>query len=79
MTLKMFLIIPMKCQKKLSKKLIEFLRVSGLKYGAFDMVLTPDDRYVFLELNPNGQWYWIEHLTGLKITDKLIDLFAKYL
>ena len=70
---------PYEVPEEIEQKLIEFLRVSGLKYGAFDMVLTPDDRYVFLELNPNGQWYWIEHLTGLKITDKLIDLFAKYL
>ena len=24
----------------------------------------PDDRYVFLEINPNGQYLWIEHSAG---------------
>lgn len=33
-----------------------------------------DGRYIFLELNPNGQWAWIEELTGLPISDTLIDL-----
>jgi hypothetical protein len=31
----------------------------GLRYGAIDLILTPDDRYVFIEINPNGQYLWI--------------------
>jgi glutathione synthase/RimK-type ligase-like ATP-grasp enzyme len=46
----------------------------GLCYGAIDMVLTPDGRYVFLEINPNGQYLWIEGLTGLPISDAICDL-----
>ncbi len=46
----------------------------GLCYGAIDLVLTPDGRYVFLELNPNGQYLWIEEVTGLPITDAICDL-----
>ena len=46
----------------------------GLCYGAIDMVLTPDGRYVFLEINPNGQFLWIEKLTGLPISDAICDL-----
>ena len=45
----------------------------GLRYGAIDLVLTPDGEYVFLEINPNGQWTWIEDLTGLPITAALCD------
>jgi hypothetical protein len=40
----------------------------GLAYGAIDMILTPDGRYVFVEINPNGQYLWIEHKTGLPIS-----------
>jgi hypothetical protein len=36
----------------------------GLIYGAIDMRLTPDGRYVFLEINPAGQWLFVEHRTG---------------
>jgi glutathione synthase/RimK-type ligase-like ATP-grasp enzyme len=46
----------------------------GLSYGAIDMILTPDGRYVFLEINPNGQYYWIEQMTGLPISDAVCDL-----
>jgi hypothetical protein len=45
----------------------------GLRYGALDLVLTPSGEYVFLELNPNGQWGFIEYLTGMPIADALAD------
>ncbi len=70
---------PYEIPATIKEKLIKFLEIAGLKFGAFDMVLTPDGRYVFLEINPNGQWYWIEHLTNLPITDTLVSLFAKHI
>jgi hypothetical protein len=48
----------------------------GLTYGAIDLVFTPDGRYVFLEINPAGQFSWIEELTGLPISEALCDLLA---
>jgi glutathione synthase/RimK-type ligase-like ATP-grasp enzyme len=45
----------------------------GLRYGAIDLILTPDGRYVFLELNPNGQYLWIEDATELPISDAIVD------
>jgi glutathione synthase/RimK-type ligase-like ATP-grasp enzyme len=46
----------------------------GLCYGALDLIVTPDGRYVFLELNPQGQYLWIEEATGLPISEALCDL-----
>ena len=57
-----------------AQRCIQLVQELGLCYGAIDMVLTPDDRYVFLEINPSGQYLWIEQLTGLPITDALCDL-----
>jgi hypothetical protein len=34
----------------------------GLNFGAIDLIVTPDDRHVFLEINPAGQWLWIQEL-----------------
>lgn len=48
----------------------------GLTYGAIDMRLTPDDRYVFLEINPAGQWLFIEQRTGQPISATLAALLA---
>ncbi len=49
----------------------------GLSYGSFDFIHTKDDRYVFLELNPRGQYLWLEHLSGFDITSSLVDLLVK--
>ncbi|MEU1883701.1 MvdC/MvdD family ATP grasp protein [Streptosporangium sp. NPDC020072] len=46
----------------------------GLVYGAIDLILTPDGRHVFLEINPNGQFLWIEAATGLPIGAAIRDL-----
>ena len=43
----------------------------GLEYGAIDLRLTPEGRYVFLEINPAGQFLYIERETGQKIAAAL--------
>lgn len=45
----------------------------GLRFGAIDLILTPSGDYVFLELNPNGQWSFAQELTGLPIADAIAD------
>jgi glutathione synthase/RimK-type ligase-like ATP-grasp enzyme len=57
-------------------RLRRLMRELGLLYGAIDMRLTPDGRYVFLEINPAGQFLYIEQLTGQKISAALAALLA---
>jgi glutathione synthase/RimK-type ligase-like ATP-grasp enzyme len=61
---------------KVSDALCAMLDRYGLRFGTFDLVLTPDDEYVFLELNPNGQWYWIEMLTGAPMAEAMAALLS---
>jgi glutathione synthase/RimK-type ligase-like ATP-grasp enzyme len=51
----------------------------GLQFGAIDLLLTSSGKYVFLEINPNGQYLWIEELTGLPLTRTLVDLLTSRL
>jgi ATP-grasp ribosomal peptide maturase len=44
-----------------------------LAYGALDFVVTPGGRWVFLELNPDGQWGWLQLATGQPIAAALAD------
>jgi glutathione synthase/RimK-type ligase-like ATP-grasp enzyme len=46
----------------------------GLNYGAADFILTPDGRHVFLEINPAGEFFWLEQRPGLPISDALADV-----
>ncbi len=55
---------------KMTKKL-------GLQFGAFDFVVDKEGRTVFLEINPNGQWYWIEERTGLRISDAIVRVLLQ--
>ncbi|MFI7538108.1 MvdC/MvdD family ATP grasp protein [Streptosporangium sp. NPDC049376] len=48
----------------------------GLSYGAIDLILTPEGEYVFLEINPNGAWGFVEQRTGLPVADAIADWLA---
>lgn len=63
--------------KPIEEKLITLLRFWGLAYGACDLILTPDGEYVFLEINANGQWYWIEQLTGMPISKTIAETLSE--
>ena len=45
----------------------------GLNFSCIDLVLTKDGNFVFLEINPNGQWAWIESMVGIPVRDAIID------
>jgi glutathione synthase/RimK-type ligase-like ATP-grasp enzyme len=47
----------------------------GLVYGAFDFVRTPEGELVFLEVNPTGEWAWLEERLGFRMRDAFIQLF----
>jgi len=57
----------------LEAALLRFMRRLGLRFGAIDLIETSDDDYVFLEVNPNGQWLWLDEMLGLGITDAVAD------
>jgi glutathione synthase/RimK-type ligase-like ATP-grasp enzyme len=48
-------------------------RKLDLRYGAIDLIADQDGRYWFLEINPNGQWAWIERRTGLPLASAIVD------
>jgi glutathione synthase/RimK-type ligase-like ATP-grasp enzyme len=50
----------------------------GLKYSSMDIVKDRQGRFIFLELNPNGQWGWIEQLVGYPVRDQIIDTLWKF-
>ena len=56
------------------EKILRLMDYFSLNYGAIDIILTPDGRHVFLELNPSGEFFWLEHTPGLPISDAIADL-----
>jgi len=50
----------------------------GLNFASMDLIVTPEGEFVFLELNPNGQWLWLEHELGLPLVATMADLLTTY-
>jgi glutathione synthase/RimK-type ligase-like ATP-grasp enzyme len=62
--------------KHIEEKCIKMMCELRINFAAFDFIRTPSGEYVFLELNPNGQWVWIEQDTKLKISDAIIKYLS---
>ena len=59
--------------QQLEAQCITLTRKMGLRMSNIDLIATPEGDFVFLEINPNGQWAWIEDVTGLPLATALVD------
>lgn len=59
---------------EVEEKILRLMDYFSLNYGAIDIILTPDGRHVFLELNPSGEFFWLERAPGLPISEAIADL-----
>ncbi|WP_051258273.1 MvdC/MvdD family ATP grasp protein [Teredinibacter turnerae] len=60
----------------LQNKCMTLCQVSRLNFAAIDFVLDKNGVFWFLEINPNGQWAWIESLLDYPISDEIAALLA---
>ncbi|MEH2147521.1 MvdC family ATP-grasp ribosomal peptide maturase [Nostoc sp.] len=54
-------------------RLKAFMGKFGLLFGALDFILTPSGEYVFLEVNPIGEWGMLEKDLDLPIASAIAD------
>ena len=59
--------------KRIEENLLNYMRCLGLVYGAIDLVLDNERNYFFLEINPGGQWLWLDRVLNLGITQSISD------
>lgn len=50
---------------------------AGLLFGAIDIV-EHNGEYVFLEINPNGEWGWLQKPWGIPIAEEIAKLLIKH-
>ena len=56
------------------KGLLRLMDAFGLNYGAIDVIVTPEGKHVFLEVNPAGEFFWLELECGMPISDAIADV-----
>lgn len=61
--------------KTIETKIKQLIKKFGLNFGIIDMIVTNKDKHIFLELNPNGNWLFIES----KINTPISFLIAEWL
>lgn len=49
------------------------MRRLDLRFAALDFAVSPDEHWWFLELNPNGQWAFVQDATGQPIAAAIAD------
>ncbi|GCE09485.1 hypothetical protein [Dictyobacter aurantiacus] len=62
----------------LAQKLFDLVRFFGLQYSSMDLIVTPAGEYVWLELNPNGQFYWLQkEVPQLHLKEAMANLLSQ--
>lgn len=67
---------PFELPQHIINQIIRFMKQAGVVFGCFDFIVTPDDNIVFLELNEQGQFLWIEELIPELC---YMDMFAEFI
>jgi glutathione synthase/RimK-type ligase-like ATP-grasp enzyme len=68
---------PARLPREVAARLRAMMDRLGLAYGAFDLRRREDGEHVFLEVNPGGQWLYVEDATGLPITEAVTGLLCR--
>src|SRR6266702_756833 len=59
-------------------KALALVRLFQLQFSSMDFLLTPEGAYAFLDLNPNGQFYWLQTrlLDRFPVKEAMADLLT---
>jgi len=58
--------------KNIKKFCIEYTKKLNLNFGAIDLILYKDE-YYFIEINPTGEWSWLQQNTGFKFDSLIVN------
>ena len=65
--------LPHELPSELEQGILAFMNTLGLEYGGIDFRLTRDGEYVFFEINPDGEFMYLEDRTGQPIAAAIAD------
>ncbi|MBP9826951.1 hypothetical protein KBC99_00555 [Candidatus Saccharibacteria bacterium] len=55
------------------QRILQYVRAYDLEYAVVDLMRSTSGGLYFLEINPVGQWLWLEEETGLPISQAIAD------
>jgi ATP-GRASP peptide maturase of grasp-with-spasm system len=66
--------VPVRLPETVERRIRDFMSRVGLNTGSLDIIKSPDGRYVFLEVNPIGQFGFVSKLCNYNL-EKKVALF----
>jgi glutathione synthase/RimK-type ligase-like ATP-grasp enzyme len=69
--------IPFKIPDKISDKIIQLMKTLNLNHGSIDLIVTPSEEFVFLEVNPVGQFGMVSDPCNYFLEKKIADYLIK--
>ncbi|MGJ3232288.1 MAG: MvdC/MvdD family ATP grasp protein [Oceanicaulis sp.] len=67
---------PFALPQEVEARVLDFMAAMGLRFGALDLIVTPEGEHIFLEVNEMGQFLWIEQSAP---SERLLAHFCAYL
>jgi len=68
---------PIKLPDVVESRIRDYVRSYGLRFAAIDMAVDDRDAWVFFELNPNGEWAWLDLAGAADIARSFIKTFRR--
>lgn len=65
---------PMDLPEEIVGRILKFMAFSGLVHGSFDFAVDQEDRFIFFEVNQQGQFLWLEDICpDLRLLDRMVE------
>ena len=61
-----------KLPSDIEDKIMQFMKIQNLFFSSMDFIFSKDGNYYFVENNCNGQWIWLENVTGVEMSSTFI-------
>jgi glutathione synthase/RimK-type ligase-like ATP-grasp enzyme len=68
---------PVELPERVAALCYSLMQELNIVFGCFDLIKTPNGRYVFLEVNQQGQFLFVEQYTGLPLLDAFCEFLAQ--
>lgn len=65
--------VPVTLPDAIEGRLRALMKRLGLGYGSVDLIETPAGEHVFLEVNPGGEYFWLEDHCGFAVSAAIAD------
>jgi len=70
--------VPYKLPKTIEDKILCFINKSQLKTGSIDLIHSIEDKYIFLEVNPTGQFGWVSDNCNYYLEKRIAEFLINF-